>query len=77
MVNYIKSQGSNSKNITCDIGVQMDSDPVLSETIIQNQVCLPGYYSELTTEPEGVKLDIVINESKITNGLHTNMQSSN
>jgi hypothetical protein len=71
VVNYINSQGSNLKNITCDIGVQTDSNPVLSENI-QNQVCLPGNYSELTTELEDVKLDIVINESKITNGLHAN-----
>ena len=75
VVNYIKSQGSNLKNITCDIGVQTDSNPVLSENIIQNQLCLPGNYSELTIELEGVKLDIVINESKITNGFHANSQA--
>ncbi len=61
VMNYIKSQDSNLKIITCDIGVQTDLNSVLSENIIQNQACLPRNISELTAELEGVKLDIVIN----------------
>ena len=57
VMNHIKSQDSNLKIITCDIGVQTDLNSVLSENIIQNQACLPRNISELTAELEGVKLD--------------------
>ncbi len=75
VMNHIKSQDSNLKIITCDIGVQTDLNSVLSENIIQNQACLPRNISELTAELEGVKLVIVINEAKTINGIHTNSQA--
>ena len=59
----------NSAN-TCEIGIQTDTE--LSHYFKQSGECCSGRCNELSAEIEGLKLDLVISESKIENKIRAN-----
>ena len=73
MANYIKDRDRNLRDTTRDIGVQTDFN-LVSEMRAQSQTVCSVSHSELSTELEGAKLDIVLMESKIVCGFLTNTQ---
>ncbi len=74
VINYIKDRDRNLRNTTRNIGVQTDST-VVSEISTQGPTGCSNSLSELSTELEGAKLDIVLIESRITKGFLANTQA--
>ena len=74
VINYIKDRDRNLRNTTRNISVQTDST-VVSEISTQGPTGCSNSLSELSTELEGAKLDIVLIESRITKGFLANTQA--